>query len=159
MAHADARPVAQGVVSTGVRVGVVSARWNVDIVDRLTAGALRAVESHGATAVQITAPGAFELPFAARTLIGGGEVDAVVVLGAVIRGETTHYELVSEGCAEGVMQVQLATGVPVGMGIVTVENHDQAIARSEPAGGHNVGEQATAAAIEMAVLAERLRPG
>jgi 6,7-dimethyl-8-ribityllumazine synthase len=159
MAHADARAVAQDMASTGVRVGVVSARWNVDIVDRLTAGALRAVESHGATAVQITAPGAFELPFAARALIGGGEVDAVVVLGAVIRGETTHYELVSEGCAQGVMQVQLATGVPVGMGIVTVEDHDQAIARSEPAGGHNVGEQATAAAIEMAVLAERLRPG
>jgi 6,7-dimethyl-8-ribityllumazine synthase len=159
VARADARPVAQDVVATGLRVGVVSARWNVDIVDRLTAGALRSVESHGATAMQVTTPGAFELPFAARSLIGSGEVDAVVVLGAVIRGETTHYELVSEGCAHGIMQVQLATGVPVGMGIVTVENRDQAIARSEPAGGHNVGEEATAAAIEMAVLAKRLRSG
>ena len=159
MAHADARPVAQDVVATGVRVGVVSARWNVDIVDRLTAGALRAIESHGATALQISAPGAFELPFAARALIGGGEVDAVVVLGAVIRGETTHYELVSEGCAQGLMQVQLATGVPVGMGIVSVETYDQAVARSEPPGGHNVGEEAAAAAIEMAVLVAGLRPG
>jgi 6,7-dimethyl-8-ribityllumazine synthase len=143
--------------ATNFVVGVVSARWNNEIVDRLTAGAHRAISATGATPHVATAPGAFELPFVARALIESGGVDAVVVLGAVIRGETTHYELVSQGCAQGVMQVQIATGIPIGMGIVTVENMSQALARSEPAGGHNVGEEATLAAIEMALLAERTR--
>jgi 6,7-dimethyl-8-ribityllumazine synthase len=98
-------------------------------------------------------PGAFELPFAAQSVISSGTVDALVVLGAVIRGETTHYELVSEGCATGIMQVQISTGIPIGMGVLTVEDDAQALARSEPAGGHNVGEEATSAAIEMALLA------
>jgi 6,7-dimethyl-8-ribityllumazine synthase len=79
------------------------------------------------------------------------------VLGAVIRGETTHYELVSEGCATGIMQVQLSAGVPIGMGVLTVENDTQALARSEPEGGHNVGEEATSAAIEMAMLVAQER--
>lgn len=100
-------------------------------------------------------PGAFELPFAARAVIASGTVDAIVVLGVVIRGETTHYELVADGCARGVMDVQLATGVPIGMGVLTVENETQALARSELPGGHNVGEEATLAAIEMAILARR----
>lgn len=141
--------------ATDLVVGVVSARWNNDIVDRLTAGAHRAIGATGAVAHIASAPGAFELPFVARVLIESGDVDAVVVLGAVIRGETTHYELVSQGCAQGIMQVQIATGIPIGMGILTVENMDQAVARSEPAGGHNVGEEATLAAIEMALLAKR----
>ena len=89
--------------------------------------------------------------FVARVLIESGDVDAVVVLGAVIRGETTHYEIVSQGCAQGIMQVQIATGIPIGLGILTVENMDQAVARSEAAGGHNVGEESNVAAIEMAL--------
>lgn len=157
MAGGDARPTFDAVDASHLVVGIVSARWNEDIVDRLVAGARRAVEATGATSSEISAPGAFELPFAVRTLIESGRVDCVVALGAVIRGETTHYEMVSQGCAEGIMQVQLATGVPVGMGVLTVEDHDQAMARSAPAGGHNVGEEATLAAIDMALLAERLR--
>jgi 6,7-dimethyl-8-ribityllumazine synthase len=138
-------------------VGIVRARWNAQVVGRLVEGAHRAIERTGATSIEISAPGAFELPFAARTLALSGEVQAIVVLGAVIRGETTHYELVSQGCAEGIMQVQLSTGVPIGMGVLTVEDLDQALARSEPAGGHNVGDEATMAAIEMALLVERGR--
>ena len=132
-------------------VGVVSARWNADIVDRLRAGANAAADEAGATTLDVTAPGAFELPYAARVLALSGTVDAIVVLGAVIRGETTHYELVSEGCAAGVMSVQLETGIPIGFGVATVEHHEQAIARSGRE--HNVGADAMRAAIEMAVLA------
>ena len=157
MAGAERRATPLGDDATGMVVGVVAARWNADVVDRLRDGAERAIEAAGATVVSATAPGAFELPFAAQTLIRSDDVDAVVVVGAVIRGETTHYELVSEGCARGVMDVQLDTGVPIGFGVVTVENLDQATARSEPAGGHNVGEEAAQAAIEMAIAARRRR--
>lgn len=98
-------------------------------------------------------PGCFEIPLAARLLAGSGQVDALVVIGAVIRGETTHYELVSGGAAQGVMAVQLETGVPVGFGLVTVENEEQALLRSEGPGGHNVGEDAACVAVAMALLA------
>ena len=154
MASPDAKPAGDSRPDgTGVRVGVVRARWNAEIVDALADGAARAVRATGASSTEASVPGAFELPFAASVLARSGDVDAIVVLGCVIRGETTHYEIVSEGCAQGVMRVQLDTGVPVGLGIVTVEDHDQALARSEGAGGHNVGEDATLAAVEMAVLA------
>jgi 6,7-dimethyl-8-ribityllumazine synthase len=157
MAGAESRPLAVTIPGTlGLRVGVVRARWNEPIVERLAAGVERAIEAHRAVSVGVTVPGAFELPFGARALIVAGAVDAVVVIGAVIRGETTHYELVSEGCAQGVQQVQLMTGVPVGMGVLTVEDQAQAYARSEGPGGHNVGEEAAAAALEMAVLAREL---
>lgn len=134
----------------GLTIGVVSARWNRDIVERLEHGARDAVAECGAMAVTASVPGAFELPYAARTIARSGRVDAIVVIGAVIRGETSHYELVSEGCANGVMSVQLSTGIPIGFGVVTVENHDQALERSGDE--HNVGRDAALAAIEMAVL-------
>jgi 6,7-dimethyl-8-ribityllumazine synthase len=154
----DSRPkLLSELDATDLVVGVVSARWNNEIVERLTAGAHRAIGATGAVAQMASAPGAFELPFVARVLIESGDVDAVVVLGAVIRGQTTHYEIVSQGCAQGIMQVQIATGIPIGLGILTVENMDQAVERSEAAGGHNVGEEATLAAIEMALLAGRTR--
>lgn len=155
MASGENRPSAEAPDARHLTVGVISTRWNTEIVERLVAGAQRAIAATGAASVSDVVPGAFELPFAARALIRSGRVDAVVVVGAVIRGETTHYELVSEGCAQGVMQIQLETGVPIGLGVVTVENEAQAMARSEPAGGHNVGEEATLAAIEMALLSAR----
>jgi len=134
----------------GLVIGVIGARWNHDIVERLQRGAIDAIAECGSTAVTASAPGAFELPYAARVLARSGEVDAIVVVGAVIRGETTHYELVSEGCASGVMSVQLSTGIPIGLGVATVESHDQAVARSSDQ--HNVGRDAALAAIEMALL-------
>lgn len=97
-------------------------------------------------------PGCFEIPLAAKLLAGSGQVDAMVVLGAVIRGETTHYELVSGGAAQGVLAVQLETGIPIGFGLVTVENEEQAMLRSEGPGGHNVGEDAAYVAVAMALL-------
>ncbi len=152
MTERDAKPSELDLPDgAGLVVGVVSARWNADIVDRLTTGACDVSAECGATTVCASAAGAFELPFAARVLALSGNVDAVVIVGAVIRGETTHYELVSQGCASGAMSVQLDTGIPVGLGIVTVENRAQAEARSSDE--HNVGRDAAIAAIEMAQLA------
>ncbi|MFT4656362.1 MAG: 6,7-dimethyl-8-ribityllumazine synthase [Candidatus Aldehydirespiratoraceae bacterium] len=160
MATASQRAETSALDARHLVIGVISTRWNDEIVQRLTAGAQRALRATGAGHQAVTVPGAFELPFAAQAIIASGKVDAVVVLGAVIRGETTHYELVSENCARGIMDVQIAAGIPIGMGVLTVENETQALARSEPDGGHNVGEEATLAAIEMALLAERQRsPG
>ena len=102
-------------------------------------------------------PGAFELPFMAKVHAESGRFDAVIVLGAVIRGETTHYELVSGECARGVQDVQLATGVPVLFGVLTTEDLDQALARSEDAGGHNVGEECGLGAVEVVSLIRTVR--
>ena len=151
MATGDGR-AAVSLDASELTIGIVRARWNEAIVERLAAGAERAIEQTGAGAMLASAPGSFELPFAAQTLATSGRVDAIVVLGVVIRGETTHYELVSEGCASGVMRVQLDTGVPIGFGVLTVEDEAQALARSQGTGGHNVGEEATLAALEMAQL-------
>jgi 6,7-dimethyl-8-ribityllumazine synthase len=157
VATGDHRPTVGTLDAGHLTIGVISTRWNEAIVDRLRDGAERALRATGADSHAVSVPGAFELPMAAKIVIESGRVDAIVVLGAVIRGETTHDEIVSEGCARGVMDVQLATGVPIGLGVVTTENEDQAMARSEPAGGHNVGEEATIAAIEMALLADAHR--
>jgi 6,7-dimethyl-8-ribityllumazine synthase len=81
-----------------------------------------------------------------------------VCIGAVIRGETTHYDIVAGECARGVQQVQLTTGVPVAFGVLTTEDEAQALARSEGPGGHNVGEEAAAVAVEMALVAGRYAP-
>lgn len=143
---------------TGLRVGIVKARWNTDIVDRLEAGVDRGLLHLGIPSADVVVeavPGSFEIPMGVRILARSGAVDAVVTIGAVIRGETTHYELVSEGAANGVQQVQLETGIPVAFGLVTVETHDQALRRSEGPGGHNVGEEAAHVAVEMARLAQK----
>lgn len=142
----------------GLRIGLVRARWNTDIVDRLCAGVERGLLHLGVPFDDIvieSVPGSFEVPMACSILARSGEVDAIVTVGAVIRGETTHYELVSEGAARGVQQVQLDTGIPVAFGLVTVESHEQALARSEGPGGHNVGEEAALVAVEMARLKQR----
>ena len=123
-------------------------------MDRLAAGTQRGLEELGVTeTTEVTVPGCFEIPLAAKLLAEAGQVDAIVTIGAVIRGETTHYELVSEGAAQGVMAAQLTTGIPISFGLVTVENEAQALARSEGPGGHNVGEDAAHVAVTMALLA------
>lgn len=148
----------EGLTGAGLRIGVVRARWNPHIVDRLAAGVGRGLSALGvdpADVVDVTVPGSFELPMGARILAASGRVDAVICLGSVIRGETTHYELVAGEAAAGIQQVQLTTGVPVAFGILTTEDEEQAMARSEGDGGHNVGEDAAVVAVEMARLAER----
>ena len=151
-----------GLDGTGLRIGVVRARWNSHIVERLAQGVGRGLAGLGVdptNVVDVTVPGSFELPMGARILATSGQVDAVICLGSVIRGETTHYELVAGEAAAGIQQVQLDSGVPVAFGILTTEDEAQALARSEDAGGHNVGEDAAVVAVEMARLAERFSPG
>ena len=162
MAGPDQRASAppEGIDGVGLRIGVVRSRWNADIVDRLCAGVERGLLHLGIPFDDIvleTVPGSFEIPMGASILARSGQVDAIIAIGAVIRGETTHYEIVSEGAANGVQRVQLATGIPIAFGLLTVENRDQALARSEGPGGHNVGEEAAMVAVEMARLAERHR--
>ena len=146
----------------GLRVAVVSARWNSHVTLRLLDGVRRGLAEAGVAEADIIedwVPGAFELPLAAKTWALSGRVDAVVCLGCVIRGETTHYESVAGECAGGIQQAQLETGVPIAFGALTVENLDQALARSEGPGGHNVGEDGAKVAVEMARLVERVRKG
>jgi 6,7-dimethyl-8-ribityllumazine synthase len=140
----------------GLRVGIVRARWNSHVVDRLADGVRRGLLSTGVLEpdiVEVSVPGSFEIPFGARVLATSGRVDAVVCIGTVVRGETTHYDIVAGECAAGIQQVQLSTGVPIGFGVLTVENEEQALARSQGDGGHNVGEEAAWVAVEMARLA------
>ncbi len=146
----------------GLRIAVLAARWNSHVTLRLLDGVRRGLAEAGvadADVVEDWVPGAFELPLAAKAWARSGRVDAVVCLGCVIRGETTHYESVAGECAAGIQAVQLETGVPVAFGVLTVENLDQALARSEGPGGHNVGEDGARVAVEMARLVQRVQEG
>jgi 6,7-dimethyl-8-ribityllumazine synthase len=135
----------------GLRVGVACALFNGGITWRLLEGALEGLEACAVDRADVTvawAPGAFELPLVARSLAVGGAVDAVVCLGAVIRGDTGHYDVVAGECAAGIQRVQLDTGVPVAFGVLTTDTVDQALERSVP-GEANKGRQAAVTAVEM----------
>lgn len=157
MAEKDVGPSAD-LEGSGLRVVLIRTRWNPQVIDRLAGGVDRALAERGIADHEVVeVPGAFEIPFAARTLAASGRVDAIVAVGAVIRGETTHYDLVSEECARGLQDVQISTGVPIGFGVLATENLEQALARSEGADGHNVGADAAQVAVEMAILARDWR--
>lgn len=140
----------------GAQVAIAAARWNGPIVERLLEGCTRRLVELGAQSVVWRVPGAFELPTAARWLAGDSRNRAVICLGCVIRGETPHFEYVAGECARGVMRVSLDTGVPVIFGVLTVENEQQAIARSGGGHGH-AGIAAAEAAAEMAWLRSSIR--
>lgn len=117
----------------GSRVAVVCSRFNEMITERLLAGAMEGLRTHGVDVNSITVawvPGAFELPLAAARLAGSGEYDAVVCLGAVIRGATGHYEQVAGQCAAGIQRAQMDTGVPVIFGVLTTDTLEQALERA-----------------------------
>ncbi len=139
---------------SGLRIGVVCARFNDFITERLLSGAERTLRRHGVADSDVTVvwvPGAFEVPVAARALAASGTVDAVITLGAVIRGATGHYDVVAGQCAAGVQRASLDTGVPVIFGVLTVDTIEQAIERAGTKAG-NKGEESAAGAIEMANL-------
>ena len=143
----------------GRRIGIAAGRFNGAITLRLLEGTLAALAEAGVERRDVVlawAPGAFELPLLAQTMIGASRpVDAVIALGAVIRGDTGHYELVAGECARGIQDVQLTTGVPVVFGVLTTENLDQALVRSLP--DHtNKGREAALTALEMISLVEQL---
>lgn len=145
----------------GVRIGVVCGRFNSPITNRLLDGANRGFAKMGVAAndvVEVWVPGAFEIPFAAQTLLRSGAVDAVIGLGAVIRGETSHYDFVAGECARGLQSVQLTLGAPVVFGVLTTENEQQALDRSQGEGGHNVGEEGAMVAVEMVRLTQQFPP-
>jgi len=112
------------------RFALVVGRFYEDLADKLVAGARAELEQAGAETIDVyDVPGAFELPLAAKYAAESGRYDAIVALGAVIRGETSHYDYVCGECARGIQQVQLATGIPVGFGVLTVDTREQAEAR------------------------------
>ena len=146
---------------SGMRMAVVCGRFNDHITLRLLEGARRGAAGIGVAPealVEEWVPGAFEIPFAARAIARSGRVDAVVCLGAVIRGETSHYDFVAGECARGIQDVQLEVGVPVVFGVLTTEDVAQAEARSAGPGEHNVGEECARTAVEMVALAARWTP-
>ena len=138
---------------------VVIGRFYEDLADRLLAGALGEFERAGVSDVEVfDVPGAFELPLAALYAAQSGRFDGVACLGAVIRGETDHYDFVCAQTAAGVMEVQLQTGVPCAFGVLTCESMDQALARSG-GGKRDQGRHAAEVLLRMAVLRTELASG
>ena len=142
----------------GLRVAIVCGRFNDLITERLLAGARDGLLRHGVDEASITeawVPGAFELPLVAKRLAASGEYDAVICLGAVIRGATGHYEHVAGQCAAGIARVALDTGLPVVFGVLTTETVEQAIERAGTKAG-NKGYESAETALEMVDLLRQL---
>ena len=143
---------------SGLRIGIVVSRFNDFISKRLLDGAMDALRRHGVTgdAVDVTwVPGAVEIPLAAKAMTENGGYDAIVTLGAVIRGATSHYDYVCSMVSSGVERVSLESNLPVIFGVLTVETIEQAIERAGSKAG-NKGAEAASAAIEMATLMPQL---
>jgi 6,7-dimethyl-8-ribityllumazine synthase len=141
------------------RLALVVSRFNELFTDKLLSGALDCLKRHGADDRNlhvVRVPGSFEVPLAAKTLAESGRFDAVVCLGAVIRGATPHFDLVAGEIAKGVAQVALATGVPCSFGVLTTDTLEQAVERSGSKGG-NKGWDAALAAIEMVNVLRELK--
>lgn len=141
-------------VSQNIRVGIVAARFNEFIVNKLVGGAMDALLRHDVREEDIDlawVPGAFEIPLIAKKMAESGKYDAVICLGAVIRGAPSHYDLVCNEAAKGIAHVSLDSGVPVLFGVVTTENIEQAIERAGSKAG-NKGYDSAMAAIEMVNL-------
>jgi len=136
----------------GLKTGLVVARFNSFITERLLEGALDALVRHGASAEDQTVvrvPGAWEIPLVCKKLVESGKYDAVIAIGAVIRGATPHFDMVAAEVSKGVAQVALQSGVPVGFGVLTTDTIEQAIERAGAKAG-NKGAEAALAAVEMA---------
>jgi 6,7-dimethyl-8-ribityllumazine synthase len=145
---------------SGLRICVLASRWNTFVTEKLVEGAIRKLREAGVYEDDIVVawvPGAFELPAAAKWAAESGAFDAVVCLGAVIRGETAHFDYVAGGAAHGIARVSLDTGVPVAFGVLTCDTAEQALARAGGKAGHK-GEEAAATAVEMARLRQLLAP-
>ena len=137
--------------AAGYRFALVLSRFNDFVVNRLTGGAMDALVRHGATEQQVAivkVPGAFEIPLMAKKLAESGRYDAVICLGAVIRGSTPHFDYVAAEVSKGIAMVGLETGVPISFGVLTTDNLEQAIERAGSKSG-NKGWDAAVSAIEM----------
>lgn len=148
------RTISGDFAAKGLRFAVVASRFNEFVTERLLAGAIDALARHGASESDITVvrtPGSFEMPMVARRLAQSGRFDAIVAVGAVIRGGTPHFEYVAAEVSKGLAQVALESGVPVGFGVLTTDTIEQAIERAGTKAG-NKGFDAALAAIETANL-------
>lgn len=146
------------VAKEGMKVGIIASRFNEFIVSKLLSGAVDGLVRHGVEEENITAtwvPGAYEIPVVASKMAQSGKYDAVICVGTVIRGATSHYDYVCNEVSKGIAQVGLNTGVPVLFGIVTTENIEQAIERAGTKAG-NKGYDCALSAIEMVNLMEQL---
>ena len=146
------------ITATGLRFAIVASRFNEFITSKLLEGALDMLRRHGAAenAVDVVwVPGAFEIPLAAKKLASCGKYDAVICVGAVIRGATSHYDYVCSEVSKGVAQAALTTGVPVIFSVVTTENIEQAVERAGTKAG-NKGADGAMAAMEMANLLKKI---
>lgn len=146
------------VAPDGMKVGIVASRFNEIIVTKLLNGAVDGLVRHGVSDKNITAawvPGAFEIPVIAQKMAESGKFDAIIAVGAVIRGATSHYDYVCAEVSKGVAQVGLKTGVPVLFGVITTENIEQAIERAGSKAG-NKGYDCALSAIEMVNLIKKL---
>jgi 6,7-dimethyl-8-ribityllumazine synthase len=160
-AKVKVRPDARGGASVaGLRFGIVVSRFNDFITDRLLAGALRAFAEAGVSKNQleiVEVPGSFELPIAAKKMAATHKFDALLAIGCVLRGETSHYDYVCSETARGIQLAQLDTGVPIGFCVLTCETKEQALARAGEKDS-NKGYATAAGAIEMAQLSRRYSP-
>jgi 6,7-dimethyl-8-ribityllumazine synthase len=145
---------------TGLRVGLVHAAWHGELMAGLVAGARRALDEAGVTeVVEVAVPGSFELPVAAARLVADRGVDAVVALGVVVRGGTPHFDYVCRAATDGLVQVSVRTGVPVGFGVLTCDTDEQARDRSGLRGSReDKGYEAATAAVATAATLRRLCP-
>ncbi|HEA25903.1 MAG TPA: 6,7-dimethyl-8-ribityllumazine synthase [Ectothiorhodospiraceae bacterium] len=154
----DIKVIEGGMVLDGSRFGIVVGRWNSFVVEHLLEGAVDTLKRHGAKDEEleiIRVPGAFEIPLIAKKLAESGKYDAIVALGAVIRGGTPHFEFVAGECTKGLSTVSMEFGIPVAFGVLTVDTIEQAIERAGTKAG-NKGEEATLAIIEMVNLIKQI---
>ena len=155
----DVKNVDGDLIARSARFGIALGRFNSFIGERLLEAALDALVRHGADAANIEivrVPGAFEMPLALKTMAASKKYDALIALGAVIRGETPHFEYVAGECAKGVSQVSMQFDLPVAFGVLTVDTIEQAIERAGTKAG-NKGVDAALTAIEMVNLLKKLR--
>src|SRR2546421_7170474 len=148
-------------IATGLRFGIVASRWNSFITERMLAGAIDALVRHGAAEEQIQVarvPGTWEIPAAAKKMVNGGAVDAVVCIGCLIRGETPHFDYLASEVTSAIGNLALESGIPVTYGVITVETLEQAIDRAGGKSG-NKGAEAAVAAIEMVNLFREMGKG
>jgi 6,7-dimethyl-8-ribityllumazine synthase len=155
------RTLEGGLDARNLRFTILASRFNDSVVERLITGAVDALRHHGADPARlelVRVPGAYDMPVVARRIAESGHADAIIALGAVIRGETAHFDYVASACAEGLSRVADDTGVPVAFGVLTTETDDQAMER---AGGRhgNRGADAAEAAIRLASLLRQLGDG
>lgn len=154
------RIIEGGLRADGLKFAIVASRWNDLIVSRLVGGAEEALRRLGANegdVVTVRVPGSFEIPLAASKLAGSGKFDAIICLGAILRGETPHFDYLAADVTKSISSISLNTGIPVTYGIITADTLEQAINRAGVKAG-NKGFEAAMSAIEMANLIKQL-PG